>query len=216
MDNNAYSKLLAEDPVLMKSQLLFVEDSPEALGPYPVLKIGDGKTRLSKLPWYHDYFQIQNEKLATAKISFREAIDVPLVLPAEYTGGPVHPRVYVVDPRAQIVSGDWEAIDVGHHTMGVTPTIEHTWWGGSFETKYIGWAIYLPFVSVPEPERVLKSDGMLQTPIWRNYDPEKMRMEGKIYAKDPGIYEVTFTPYDPYVWGDDETATPKTVTWEIK
>lgn len=57
--------------------------------------------------------------------------------------------------------------------------------------------------------------GEQQSPVWDNYSPDLMKVEGQTEATDVGTYEVQFTPLKNYRWEDTDDQTPKTVQWEI-
>lgn len=81
--------------------------------------------------------------------------------------------------------------------------------------EYFDDDLFIPIKQLPVQTAIPLYDGeTIFEPIWLNYDPQALRLEGDISSSEPGIHYVTFTPIDNHVWWNGSTS-PKTVSWKI-
>ena len=68
---------------------------------------------------------------------------------------------------------------------------------------------------MPSQSFVPVYDGVTEfEPVWNNYDPNQLKIEGDIRSKEVGVHYVTFTPWNDHVWSDGTTR-PKIKFWMI-
>jgi len=72
-----------------------------------------------------------------------------------------------------------------------------------------------PLVKIPTVDEVLEYTGEVISPVFVNYDTEKMTMSGDLSATDAGSYDTTFTLIDPTAKWEDGTTDPVHVIWAI-
>ncbi len=72
----------------------------------------------------------------------------------------------------------------------------------------------LKISTVPSQSGTLTYNGNSQSPIWSDYDANKMTIGNQTAGVNAGSYTAQFTPKDDYCWSDGST-TAKNVTWTI-
>lgn len=70
-------------------------------------------------------------------------------------------------------------------------------------------------LATPSQKGKLTYNGKTQTPVWENYDENKMNISGTQSATNAGTYAVTFTPKEGYTWRNGTTDSLE-VTWKIQ
>lgn len=91
-------------------------------------------------------------------------------------------------------------------------TVETGEWFTWYQVTVNGY--FAPIESIPSQNGVLTYNGQTQSPIWNNYDPSQLIIDGTTSATDAGTYTATFTPRRGYKWSDDSTSA-KEVQWSI-
>ncbi len=69
-------------------------------------------------------------------------------------------------------------------------------------------------VPLPAQQGSLIYNGNAQSPVWQNYDSDKMTAVGTTSSIDAGTFTVSFAPKPGYCWSDGSIA-PKNTTWTI-
>lgn len=72
----------------------------------------------------------------------------------------------------------------------------------------------IQLTAVPTQSGTLTYTGNVLTPVWNNYEADKMTISGTQTATNAGTYQVSFTPGAKYKWPDGSTSA-KTVNWTI-
>lgn len=67
---------------------------------------------------------------------------------------------------------------------------------------------------VPSNSVTLTYNSEVQSPVWINFDEEKLIISGDTSATNPGTYTAMFTPAENYRW-EDGTSDPRPVQWNI-
>ncbi len=67
---------------------------------------------------------------------------------------------------------------------------------------------------IPSQEGSLIYSGNPMTPIWKDYNGEKLVLGGMTTGTNAGTYTATFTPKEDYIWSDG-SASAKDVVWSI-
>lgn len=95
-----------------------------------------------------------------------------------------------------------------------TPKDNYKWADGSTTAKSVSWSIdRATIASTPAQSGSLTYNGSAQSPVWVNYDANKMTISSTAQT-NAGSYTATFTPKDNYKWSDGSTL-EKSVSWTI-
>ena len=133
----------------------------------------------------------------------------------EYNGNTQTPVWKNYNASQLSISGDTTGVSVGSYSVTFTPRGNYTWSDGSIAAKSVTWSISRATIpSAPSQSGTLTYTGNNQSPIWNNYNSERLTIGGTTSATDAGTYSATFTPTGNYRWSDGSTAA-KTVSWTI-
>lgn len=69
-------------------------------------------------------------------------------------------------------------------------------------------------VPLPMQQETVIYNGNAQSPVWRNYDSNKMTVVGTTSSINAGTFTVSFAPKPGYCWSDGSII-PKNATWTI-
>lgn len=155
-NRQAYADVMAEDPVLLYGEAIFVYDVDEYSGDR--MKIGNGRDPFSKLPWWEDVSKVQKSQIgqpgglvplnpggvvpeSMIPDDLRKPIDPPSVESVAYTGKPQAPSIYVDDLQGQILTGDLVGTEVGDYMLAAKPAQGFKWTDGSTDTVFLPWSI---------------------------------------------------------------------------
>lgn len=132
-----------------------------------------------------------------------------------YTGSTLYPVWSGYDPTKVQVTGTTSAVNVGTYTAIFTLTDSYyKWTDGTTGSKEVEWKISRMALNTPSQNGTLTYNGMVQSPIWNNYDSSALSIMGITSASDIGTYNAIFTPNANYQWVDGTTVS-KTVPWVI-
>ncbi len=77
-----------------------------------------------------------------------------------------------------------------------------------------GGEVTITVPTIPSQKGELVYTGESLSPIWNNYDPETLVVNGVLSAVNAGSYVAVFSPRGGYCW-EDKTLLPRNVTWNI-
>ena len=132
-----------------------------------------------------------------------------------YTGTARTPSWSNYDETKLAISGDTSGVSAGTYIAMFTPTSNYMWGDSTVTPRSVQWIIDKADISVvPTPSDVLNYTGSVLTPIWDNYDNEKLTISGQTSGTNVGNYIAVFTPTTNYKWIDGTTG-GKEVQWKI-
>lgn len=145
---------------------------------------------------------------------------INLTIPAKsgnitYTGIEQSPTWENYDSEKIIIGGTTSATNVGLYTTTFTPKENYQWSDGTNTTKSVDWSIEKATIVLPSQSGTLTYTGVEQSPIWSDYDSDKMTVSDTLNAIKAGSYTATFTPKSNYQWSDGTTIS-KSVNWCIE
>lgn len=131
-----------------------------------------------------------------------------------YTGTTQSPIWSNFNADVMEIGGTTSAIEAGTYYATFTPKEGYQWSDKSTTAKEVAWVIDKAKAATPAQSGSLTYNGNAQSPVWINYDPEKMTISGQTSATDAGTYTATFTLTGDYTWSDGSTD-PKQIQWSI-
>ncbi len=127
-----------------------------------------------------------------------------MIVTATYTNGATLAATgYSVEPSGALTA-DTTSVTIRYTEVGVSRTT----------TQAI--TVEKHKLAIPSQSGSLTYTGSVQSPVWSNYDAEKLQIGGVTSGTNAGDYEATFTITDTakYEWSD-QTDKPKSVSWSI-
>lgn len=132
-----------------------------------------------------------------------------------FTGEEQSPVWGAFDPEKLEISGDVSAVNAGEYEAVFTPKGDYVWADESVEPRTVKWTIgRAPVEIMPSQSGSLVYTGTALSPVWSNYDGEKLELGGDTSGVNAGNYTASFTPKTNYQWSDGTTGA-KTVGWSI-
>lgn len=98
------------------------------------------------------------------------------------------------------VDGDIAKINVGDYEVSCTPKANYCWKDGTSTPVVLAWSIAPCVRAVPVLASEHTYTGAAQSPTWENYPATGITATGDLSGVDAGMYTVTFTLSDGYVW----------------
>lgn len=131
-----------------------------------------------------------------------------------YSGSEQSPSWNGYASNALTAGGTTKATNAGTYSAVFTPKTGFKWSDGTADAKTVAWTIGRAYVSVPAQSGSLVYTGVSQSPVWTNYDANKLTLGGAASGTNAGSYNATFTPKANYRFSDGSTSA-KTVAWTI-
>lgn len=133
-----------------------------------------------------------------------------------YTGKDLSPTWQNFNTDELEIVGLTSATNADTYTVEFTPKENYTWADGSTDSKVVEWTIEKAKIDkIPSPKNTLPYDGTTKIPEWNDYDEKQLDIDGIVSAEAEGVYTVTFTPTQNYMWADGSTIS-KEVSWVIE
>lgn len=151
-----------------------------------------------------------------------KTIDYPTLTKSEFTyDGKSHSPAadgYIFAAMEPV--GNTSEKNAGDYTIGfhLTDTINYRWADGVVDGYLYLWKINRAVIGkadLPKQNPVLVYNGAEQSPVWDNYDTNKLALLETKSATNAGTYTAYFLPSDNYVW-DDGTLDAVPVNWVIE
>lgn len=132
-------------------------------------------------------------------------------------GGATGDYLENADTNFQTWSGETSASTVGEHTAYVEPGENYTWQDGTRTKKTVKWRIDPAPIDKPtfDSSVTLTYDGNSKSPTLSGYDKNKMTLGGDVSAINAGVYTITVTPTENYVWAEDGSRDTVEIQWQI-
>lgn len=133
-----------------------------------------------------------------------------------YDGSSQSPDWNGYDPDRMSITGTTSATDAGIYQAIFTLNnkIGTKWADGTTEDKTVSWSISKAVLAYPSQNGSLVYNGSSQSPVWNNYDPNKMTIGGVTSGVNAGSYSADFTPKPNYKWPDSSEGV-YSVAWSI-
>lgn len=132
----------------------------------------------------------------------------------EYTGEIITPTWNNYNEDYMSISGQINGTDVDTYTTVFTLNKSCIWADDNTSPYSIDWQIIPAKLSYPSTSSQFTYDGQSHSPVWVNYDENKLTIGGTYEATAKGDYIATFVPKANYTW-DDGTRTTYSVSWSI-
>lgn len=131
-----------------------------------------------------------------------------------YTGGEITPML-IYDENVFEADGDLAGMADGTYKIIFSPKPGYRNSDNSRTPYEIEWKINPVLIDVyPSTDSELVYNGSYQSPVWNDYDEERLLIGGQTQSAYAGTYSATFTPKTGYAWADG-TKEPYSVTWKI-
>lgn len=111
-------------------------------------------------------------------------------------------------------NGAIEAVDAGTYTAYVCPKGGYTWDDGTHGWKEISWQIAPAVLTPPTVSADLTYNGNVQSPTITGFDAAKMTLGGTTSSTNAGVFTLTVTLADNYIWESGDAGAVE-LTWSI-